>query len=267
MTSVPASGEVTTAREAHDPPPPSPLARVRRHPDRARYDTEAVHATLDAAPFCHVATVRAGGPVVLPMVHARVGDTVILHGSPAAGLFRDTRRGSAVCLTATLLDGLVLARSATNHSMNYRSVTVHGHASELTEAEEVMVALRALIEHLTPGRWEQLRKPTPDELRRTTLWQVPIEAASVKVRSGPSVEPEDDVALPVWAGVVPARLAFGPPVPDEGLPASAPGAPALAASLRELRVVLRPGQGLLRTLGAVRWLPSGTWGATAGNGR
>jgi uncharacterized protein len=213
-------------------PEPSPLARVRRRPDRARYDTEAVHAALDAAPFCHVATVRAGRPVVLPMVHARVGDTVVLHGSPAAGLFRDTRRGSAVCLTATLLDGLVLARSATNHSMNYRCVTVHGHATEVIAAEEVMTGLRALVERLTPGRWEQLRKPTPDELRQTTLWQVSIEAASVKVRSGPPVEPEDDVVLSVWAGVVPARLAFGEPVPAEGVPADAPSAPSLAIDLR-----------------------------------
>jgi nitroimidazol reductase NimA-like FMN-containing flavoprotein (pyridoxamine 5'-phosphate oxidase superfamily) len=117
-------------------PEPSPLARVRRMADRARYDTAAVYEVLDAAAFCHVATVRDGRPVVLPMVHARIGDTVVLHGSPAAGLFRDVRGGSAVCLTATLLDGLVLARSARNHSVNYRSVTVHGRAVAVTDAEE-----------------------------------------------------------------------------------------------------------------------------------
>ena len=176
----------------------SRLARVRRRPERARYDTAAVYAVLDAAPFCHVATVRSGRPVVLPMVHARVGDAVVLHGSPAAGLLRDARHGSAVCLTATLLDGLVLARSAPNHSMNYRSVTVHGHAVEVTDGEEVIVAMRALVEHLVPGRWQEVRKPTAEELRKTALWRVGIEAASVKVRTGPSVEPDDDIALPVW---------------------------------------------------------------------
>lgn len=202
---------------------PARLARVRRRPDRARYDTRAVYAVLDAAPFCHVATVRDGRPVVLPMVHARVGDAVVVHGSPAAGLFRDARRGSPVCLTATLLDGLVLARSATNHSVNYRSVTVHGRAVEITDAEDVIVGMRALVERVCAGRWEQVRKPTAAELRRTAMWRVAIEAASVKVRSGPPVEPEDDLALPVWAGVVPAWLAFGQPVPAEGMPPAAPG--------------------------------------------
>jgi uncharacterized protein len=204
-------------------PSPSPLARVRRRPDRARYDTAAVYETLDAAPFCHVAMVRDGRPVVLPMAHARLGDAVVLHGSPAAGLFRDARRGSPVCLTATILDGLVLARSATNHSMNYRCVTVHGRAVEITDAEEVITGMRALVEHLVPGRWEQVRKPTADELRRTAMWRITIQDASVKSRTGPPVEPPEDVVLPVWAGQVPARLVFGQPVPAEGMPATAPG--------------------------------------------
>src|SRR5262249_60052904 len=149
------------------------IGRVRRKPDRARYDAEAVHAVLDAAPFCHVATVRHGRPVVLPMAHARVGDTLVLHGSAAAGLFRDMRRASAVCVTATLFDGLVLARSARNHSVNYRSVTVHGHATEVTETDEAVAAMRALIEHLTPGRWDQLRPLTSDDIRETGLWRAP----------------------------------------------------------------------------------------------
>jgi nitroimidazol reductase NimA-like FMN-containing flavoprotein (pyridoxamine 5'-phosphate oxidase superfamily) len=203
---------------------PSPLARVRRRPERARYDTAAVYAVLDAAPFCHVATVRDGRPVVLPMAHARLGDAVILHGSAAAGLFRDARRGSAVCVTATLLDGLVLARSATNHSMNYRCVTVHGRAVEVTDAEEVIAGMRALVEHLVPGRWEQVRKPTAAELGPTAVWRVAIEDASVKARSGSTVEPDEDIGLPVWAGEVPAWLAFGQPVPAAGVPAPiAPG--------------------------------------------
>jgi uncharacterized protein len=196
------------------------IARVRRKPDRARYDAEAVHAVLDAAPFCHVATVRHGRPVVLPMAHARLGDRLVLHGSAAAGLFRDMRRASPVCVTATLFDGLVLARSARNHSVNYRSVTVHGDATEVTDPDEKIMGLRALVEHLAPGRWERVRRPVSDELRDTGLWQVPIAQASVKARSGSTIEPPCDVTWPVWAGHVPAGLVFSPPVPAEDLPAS-----------------------------------------------
>jgi nitroimidazol reductase NimA-like FMN-containing flavoprotein (pyridoxamine 5'-phosphate oxidase superfamily) len=195
-------------------------ARVRRKPERARYDAAAVHAVLDAAPFCHVATVRRGRPVVLPMVHGRLGGTLVVHGSVAAGLFRDMRRGSPVCVTATLFDGLVLARSARNHSVNYRSVTVHGDATEVTDPDEVMLGMWALVEHLAPGRWEQLRKPLLAELRDTALWQVPIEEASVKARSGSTLDPPSDLGLPVWAGHIPADLVFGRPVPADGLPAS-----------------------------------------------
>jgi uncharacterized protein len=193
-------------------------ASVRRKPERASYDAAAVHAVLDAAPFCHVATVRDGRPVVLPMMHARRGDTLVLHGSVAAGLFRDMRRASPVCVNATVLDGLVLARSARNHSVNYRSVTVHGDATLVTDPDEVMLGMRALIEHLTPGRWEQVRRPEPDELLDTALWQVPIEEASAKARSGTTIEPESDVGWPVWAGHIPARLVFGAPVPADHLP-------------------------------------------------
>jgi nitroimidazol reductase NimA-like FMN-containing flavoprotein (pyridoxamine 5'-phosphate oxidase superfamily) len=199
-------------------PGPSRLARVRRKPERARYDMAAVHAVLDAAPFCHVATVRDGRPVVLPMAHARLGDALILHGSVAAGLLRDMRRASPVCVTATLLDGLVFARSARNHSMNYRSVTVHGQATAVTEPEEIMAGMRALIEHIAPGRWEQVRQPTIDELRDTGLWRVPIEDASVKSRTGPTIDPQADLDWPVWAGHVPAGLTFAAPVAADGLP-------------------------------------------------
>jgi uncharacterized protein len=199
---------------------PSRRARVRRQPDRARYDAAAVHAVLDAAPFCHVATVRRGRPVVLPMAHARLGGTLVLHGSVAAGLFRDMRRASPVCVTATLLDGLVLARSARNHSVNYRCVTIHGEATEVTEPDEKIAAMRALVEHLAPGRWDQLRPLLRDELPDTGLWQVPIADASVKARCGSTIDPPSDVGWPVWAGHVPASLVFGSPVPAEDLPAS-----------------------------------------------
>jgi nitroimidazol reductase NimA-like FMN-containing flavoprotein (pyridoxamine 5'-phosphate oxidase superfamily) len=196
------------------------IARVRRKPERACYDVAAVHAVLDAAPFCHVATVRRGRPVVLPMAHARLGDSLVLHGSAAAGLFRDMRRASPVCVTATLFDGLVLARSARNHSVNYRSVTVHGEAAEVTDPDEMIIGMRALVEHLAPGRWEQVRQPVPAELRDTGLWRVPIAQASVKARSGSTIDPPEDLGWPVWAGHVPAVLVFSPPVPADDLPAS-----------------------------------------------
>jgi uncharacterized protein len=207
-------------RRAGGHPAAGHRARVRRKPERASYDTAAVHAVLDAAPFCHVATVRDGRPVVLPMVHARRGETLLLHGSAAAGLFRDMRQASPVCVTATLFDGLVLARSARNHSVNYRSVTVHGDAVLVTDPDEVMLGMWALIEHVAPGRWEQVRTPEPDELRETALWQVPIEEASVKARSGTTIDPESDFGVPVWAGHIPARLVFGTPVPAEHLACS-----------------------------------------------
>jgi uncharacterized protein len=195
-------------------------AKVRRKPERARYDAAAVHAVLDAAPFCHVATVRDGRPVALPMVHARRGGTLVLHGSAAAGLFRDMRRASPVCVTATLFDGLVLARSARNHSVNYRSVTVHGDATLVTDPDDVLQGMRALIEHIAPGRWEQVRRPEPAELRETALWQVPLEQASVKARSGTTIDPESDFGVSVWAGEIPARLVFDVPVPAGHLPGS-----------------------------------------------
>ena len=198
---------------------PARLAQVRRKPERARYDSASVHAVLDAAPFCHVGTVRGGRPVVLPMMHGRIGDTLVLHGSVAAGMFRDMRRTSPVCVTATVLDGLVLARSARNHSVNYRSVTVHGEAAEVTDPDELMIGMWALVEHIAPGRWKQVRKPLLDELRETALWQVPIEDASVKERSGSTIDPQSDCGWPVWAGHIPANLVFGQPVPAEGMPA------------------------------------------------
>jgi nitroimidazol reductase NimA-like FMN-containing flavoprotein (pyridoxamine 5'-phosphate oxidase superfamily) len=191
--------------------------RVHRKPGRARYDLPAVRAVLDAAPFCHVATVRRGRPVVLPMAHGRLGDLLLLHGSVAAGLFRDMRRDSPVCVTATLFDGLVLARSARYHSMNYRSATIHGYATPVTDSDKVLAALQAVVDHLAPGRWEQVRTPTPRELRETALWQVPIETASVKSRTGSTLDPDSDHGLPVWAGHIPAALVFGQPIPADGL--------------------------------------------------
>jgi uncharacterized protein len=209
----------------HSPAPAGPRdgnptrqVRVRRKPGRARYDAAAVHAVLDAAPLCHVATIRDGRPVVLPMAHGRLGRLLVLHGSAAAGLFRDAAGGSPVCVTATLFDGLVLGRSARNHSMNYRSVTVHGYATRITDPSMLLAGLQAVTDHLAQGRWAQVRKPTRAELRETALWEVPVETASVKSRSGSTIDPDLDRALPVWAGHIPAQVVFGPPVPADGLP-------------------------------------------------
>lgn len=191
---------------------------MRRKPGRARYDTATVHAVLDAAPLSHVATVRHGRPIVLPMAHGRIADMLYLHGSAAAGLFRDAAAGSPVCVTATILDGLVLGRSARNHSMNYRSVTVHGSAVPVTDPQEILDGLRAIVNHNIAGRWDQVRKPTSAEIRETGLWRVPIGEASVKMRAGSTLDPDSDRAIPVWAGVIPALMTFGTPIAAEGVP-------------------------------------------------
>lgn len=198
---------------------PSSLVRVRRKPGRASYDTAAAHAVIDEAPFSHVGTVRGGRPVVLPMAHGRNGSLLFLHGSPAAGLFRDAAAGSLVCVTATVLDGLVFGRSARNHSMNYRSVAVHGRATPVTDPEQIVEGLKALVNHLAPGRWDDARKPTSEEIRETALWCVPIEEVSVKSRAGSTLEPEGDLALPIWAGHIPAGLTFGHPIAAASVPA------------------------------------------------
>jgi hypothetical protein len=195
-----------------------------------------VHAVLDAAPFSHVATVRQGCPVVLPMAHGRLAGSLVLHGSPAAGLFRGGRQGMPVCVTATLFDGLVFGRSARNHSMNYRSVTIHGHAAAITDPDQIIEGLRAVVEHLTPGRWDQVRKPTSTEIRETALWSVAIGEASVKSRTGSTLDPDADRTWPVWAGHIPAQLIFGRPVPAEGL---RPGTE-LPSYLRALPAAVNP---------------------------
>lgn len=170
-----------------------------------------VHEVLDEALYCNVGVVRNGAPVVLPTIHARLEDTLYLHGSPAAGLLRDGRKGVELCATATILDGLVLAKSVFAHSMNYRCAVVFGTARRVTDAGEKCAALRAITEHVTPGRWTAARRPTERELRETDVLAVPIIEASAKVRSGPPGETPLDVDLDVWSGVVPVRVVQGAP--------------------------------------------------------
>ena len=185
---------------------------MRRKPDRARYDRDTIDAILDEALHCHVGVVRDDGPVVVPTVHARVGDVVYLHGSPAAGFLRDGRRGMQICLTATLIDGLVLAKSARNHSLNYRSVVLFGTARQVTDREEKLVALEAITNKADPGRWDVVRRPNDDELREVEVLAVTIDEASAKVRTGPPAESALDAGVDAWAGVVPLSVVRGEPI-------------------------------------------------------
>lgn len=200
--------------------PETEKTRLRRKPGRGSHDRELVEAILDEALVCHLGVVEeAGFPVVTPTLHVRVGSDLYVHGSAAS---RTLRRAAAaqVCLTATLIDGLVLARAAMHHSANYRSAMVFGFASVVEDDKEKLRALEALVEKLVPGRWADARMPNEKELRVTSVLRVPLEEASAKVRSGPPVDDEDDHELPVWAGVVGLRFAATAPEPDERL---APG--------------------------------------------
>lgn len=196
---------------------PSERTTIKRHADRAVYERETIEAILDEALFCHVAVVADGSPRVIPTIHARVGDTLYIHGSNASRTLRALKEGSEICLAVTLLDGLILARSAFNHSMNYRSVMVFGTAREVTDPDEKWQAQRALVEHIVPGRSADVRMPNEKELRQTTILAVSLEEASSKVRSGPSKDAEEDYDLPVWAGEIPLRMVPQPPIDDPRL--------------------------------------------------
>jgi nitroimidazol reductase NimA-like FMN-containing flavoprotein (pyridoxamine 5'-phosphate oxidase superfamily) len=188
--------------------------RVRRLAKRASYDVATIHAILDEALICHVGFAVEGRPVVIPTIHWRDGDRLYVHGSAASHMLRNLRDGVDACVTVTLLDGLVLARSAFHHSMNYRSVVIFAKATEVTDREEKLRALERLVEHIVPGRSAEVRAPNESELRQTLVLSLPIEEASAKIRTGGPVDEEEDYALPVWAGVVPMKLTKGEPVKD-----------------------------------------------------
>lgn len=187
--------------------------QVRRLPERGRYDRETINSILDEALFCHVGFVSNGQPFVIPTLHARVGDVLYLHGSQASRMLKELRDGTAVCVTATILDGLVLARSAFNHSMNYRSVVALGVAGEVQGVEKEQ-ALGAIAEHVMPGRWDDARRPNEKELRATSVLRLSLDRVSAKVRTGPPKDDEADLDLPVWAGELPLRLVPSEPRPD-----------------------------------------------------
>jgi nitroimidazol reductase NimA-like FMN-containing flavoprotein (pyridoxamine 5'-phosphate oxidase superfamily) len=212
---------------------PSERTQVHRHPERGDYDRATIDAILDEALICHVAFNDGGGaPRCLPTIHARVGDTVYLHGSKAARAWKALRAGSEVCLVATIVDGLVLARSAFNHSMNYRSVVVFGKAREVTDPDELHTAARAITSHVAPGREDEARMPTDEEYKQTLLLALPLDEASAKVRTGPPKDDEKDRDLPIWAGVLPFVTDPSEPLPSPDLVPGIPVPPSVVGYQR-----------------------------------
>jgi len=200
----------------------TPRVQVRRLPERGAYDREAIDAILDEALICHVGFVVDGQPYVIPTIHARDGDRLYLHGSTASRMLRTLEGGTPICVTVTIQDGLVLARSAFHHSINYRSVVVLGTAVEVDDPRERLHALEVISQHVTPGRWNDVRRPSDVELRQTRILRIGLDEASAKMRSGGPKDDEEDVALPVWAGVLPLRLVPQEAVTEERVPEDVP---------------------------------------------
>jgi uncharacterized protein len=188
---------------------------VKRLPKRGNYDRETINAILDEGFICHVGFAVDGQPYVIPTGYARVGDDLYIHGSSASRMLRNLSQGVSVCVTVTLVDGLVLARSAFHHSINYRSVVVLGTAEPVSEPAEKDKALEAITEHIVPGRWADVRWPTELELKATTVLKLPINEASAKIRTGDPVDDEEDYAMNLWAGVLPLTMQTGEPLADK----------------------------------------------------
>jgi len=195
--------------------PVSNRTRVVREANRAVYDREAIYKILDEGFVCHVGFAAEGQPFVIPTMYARVGDAIYFHGSAASRMLRGLSAGLPVCITITLADGLVLARSVFNHSMNYRSVVALGQATLIDDPDEKLHALQALTEKLIPGRWNDARQPNERELKATSILKLPLTEVSAKVRTGVVEDDAEDYALPVWAGVIPLRLVADPPLRDD----------------------------------------------------
>jgi hypothetical protein len=194
---------------------PTARTRVVREPQRAVYDRATVNAILDEAFLCHVGFAVEGQPYVIPTSYGRDGDTLYIHGSAASRMLRNLDQGIPVCVTVTLLDGLVLARSVFNHSMNYRSVIILGTATIVNDPAEKLAALRALSEHIIPNRWDDARQPNEKELKATSVLRLPINEFSAKVRVGPAVDDEEDYSFPTWAGVIPLEMTVRAAIRDE----------------------------------------------------
>lgn len=208
---------------------PTVRSTLRRQRERARHDPAELYALLDSALICHLGLVLDGAPVVLPTGYGRDGDTLYLHGSTGATSMMAASSGVPICVTVTRLDGVVYARSAFHHSLNYASAVLHGTARKVTDEQELRHGLQALVEHLAPGSWEYSRPPTPKELAATTVLALPLDEASVKVRTGPPVDEESDVAAArAWAGVLPLTTRWGVPVPCPRLLTDIPVPPHVA---------------------------------------
>jgi uncharacterized protein len=202
---------------------PTPRTRVVREPHRAAYDRETVYQILDEGFLCHIGFAVDGQPYVIPTSYGRSGASLYIHGSAASRMLRQMQKKDGenettpVCITVTLLDGLVLARSVFNHSMNYRSLVILGKATLVDDPQEKLAALRVLSEHILPGRWDDSRQPNERELKQTSVLRVPIEEFSAKVRQGPAIDDEEDYAFPTWAGVIPLEMVAGTPIDDARL--------------------------------------------------
>ena len=200
-----------------EPEMPTARTRVVREPERAVYDREIAYRIIDAGFICHVGFAVDGQPFVIPTSYGRKDANLYIHGSAASRMLRRMKEGFEVCVTVTLLDGLVLARSVFNHSMNYRSVVILGKATLVEDQEEKLAALRVLSEHIIPGRWDDARQPNERELKATSVLRVPIEEYSAKVRTGPPIDDEEDYSFPTWAGVIPLEVKVGAPISDPTL--------------------------------------------------
>ena len=196
---------------------PTQRTALKRLPERGAYGRNIIYKILDEGLVCHVGFIISGEPIVIPMAYARAGNMLYIHGSVASRILRTLARGTPVCVTVTLLDGLVLARSAFHHSMNYRSVVVFGTASKVEDVAAKLKALRMFSEHIIPGRWAEVREPNDAELKQTLVLQLPLAEASAKIRTGPPIDEESDYDLRVWAGELPLSFVAGEPVADPRL--------------------------------------------------
>jgi len=205
-----------------EPIKPTTRTQVSRHRERGAYDRALINSVLDEALICHAGFVVDQQPIVIPTIHARIGDRLYMHGSVGSRMLKTLRTGASACVTVTLVDGLVLARSAFHHSMNYRSVVIFGTAKETVDLEEKRAAFEAIVEHVCAGRSKEVRAPDENETKATLVMWMPIIEASAKVRAGPPIDAERDYALPCWAGVVPLKIQPQPPIADDRLAAGTP---------------------------------------------
>jgi nitroimidazol reductase NimA-like FMN-containing flavoprotein (pyridoxamine 5'-phosphate oxidase superfamily) len=216
------SADRAPAKNSNESVAPTRRTRVKRLPKRASYDRTAIYSILDTALVCHVGFALDGQPYVIPTLHVRIADRLYIHGSAASRMLGSAADGTPIAITVTHIDGLVLARSAFHHSVNYRSVVILGTATLVTDLAEKFSVMKGLIDHVAPGRWDHIRHPNEKELAATSVLSIPIEEASAKLRSGDPLDDEADYATPIWAGQIPFTTKPLAPVADARLAASTP---------------------------------------------